>query len=80
MTSSVLAEVISGGESSFAAGNGCMTVRPVRGRGNDGVRSTKSVSSLDSLLIGGSRLRTASVSMADNEVAGAGVVGGRTSG
>src|SRR6185369_2181164 len=77
---SVPAEVESEGVVSLAAGNGCMTVTPVRGGGNDCARNAKSVSSLVSLLIGGRRFRTASVSAVDSEVAGAGVVAGRVSG
>src|SRR4029079_3754210 len=69
-----------GGTTSFAAGNCCITVRPVRGGGNDCWRNAKSVSSLVSLLIGGRRVRPASVSALDNEVDGARFVAGRTSG
>src|ERR1044071_8510915 len=57
-----------------------MTVTPVRGGGNDSPRNAKSVSSLVSLLIGGRRLRTASVSTVVSEVAGGCVVVGRFSG
>ena len=80
MTSSVPAAVESELSISFAAGNGCMTVTPVRGGGNDCSRNANSVSSLDSVLIGGSRLRTASVSACDNVVVGARLVAGRSSG
>src|SRR5678816_490746 len=69
-----------GGTTSFVAGKGCITVMPVRGGGNDCWRKAKSVSSPVSLLIGGRRLRTASVSALDNEVDGARFVVGRTSG
>ena len=65
---------------SLVAGNGCITVMPARGGGNDCLLHAKSVSSLVAVVIGGSRLRTASVSALDNNVAGTELVTGRTSG
>src|ERR1044071_8400071 len=80
MTSSGPTLVERGGATSSGAGNGCITVMPVRGGGNDCWGNAKSVSSPVSLLIGGRRLRTASVSALDNEVDGASFVAGRASG